>query len=117
MKLLLPLSTIGDLSPSGAAWVSQVTHSFPAHDLFHHSGHTSTMTSDSAQAWFSQKSHLFGRAERIGSNAGVMPLFPASGNKLQQDWSSERGKTSRKLWLINWKTYKASGRLTQGSVG
>lgn len=76
MKPLLPLSTIGDLSPSCAAWVKQVNHSFPAHDLLHHSGHTSTMTSDSAQAWFSQKGHLFGSAERIGSNASAMHFCP-----------------------------------------
>lgn len=53
MKPLLPLFTAGDLSLSGAAWVSQVTHLFPALDLLHHNRHTSSMTSDSAQAWFS----------------------------------------------------------------
>lgn len=115
-KPLLPLATVGDLSPSGAAWVSQVTQSFPAHDLLHHGGHTSTMTSDPAQAWFSQKSHLFGRAETIGSNAGVMPLLPANGNKSQQAWCWERGKISRKLRLMSWKAYKVFGRQAQSSV-
>lgn len=64
-------------------------------------GTLSTVTFNFGLAWSSQKSHLFGIVQRAGSNAGVMPLFPASGNKSPAepgDGSEERAAGSFGLW-------------------
>ncbi len=44
-------------------------------------GTLSTVTPSLALAWSSQKSHLFGGAQNMGSNDGTMPLFPVWWNK------------------------------------
>ncbi len=58
-------------------------------------GTLSTMTPSLARAWSSQKSHLFGGAQNMGSYDGTMPLFPVWWNKSEGKRVQKKRKTEK----------------------